>query len=370
MSQPDRAASPELALMIRLCLSPETISRQSFDGIDETKLFRMAHWHGVKNLVFAGLPEAARSGGLYQQLHASATHSTFQSLSQTNHLLDLFTLFQQEKIPAYGYKGILWSKWLYDDLNSRSSGDIDLLIPKAYFNEALKAVKMLGYEPDRYRNYLLTESSETQKAFFRTDYHVPLFNEEGIALELHWQPAYPRLCFDFPDQEWPHWQQEIVLQNRTVTGFRNEYQLLLLLLHHAGKERWDKLKYVADFVAYLHRYADATDWKLVVKLAQEKGMTGLLMRAIGMVNTLLPGHSFAVPVRSEISISDHLKKWDAMEELPENSTWPYFVHALRERDGLSYRLKILRSHLSYFSEYSLLRKKMSWYKQNADQSLS
>jgi hypothetical protein len=364
MSLSDKTVSAELNLLVRLCLLPEKVPFDELKGIDEKRLLRLAQWHGVKNLVFAAMPVESRDGWLYQQLQASATHATFHSLNQTSNLLNLIDLFEYCQIPVYAYKGVVWSKWLYNDLNSRTSGDIDLLIPKAYITQALKEVNQLGFKPDEYRQHLLTYSPAIRQAFFRTDYHVPMYNTEGVMLELHWQPAYSRLCFDFPDFEWPDWQENVVIQNRTINAFRNEYQLLLLLLHHAGKERWDKLKYVADFTAYLHRYADSTDWELVFSLARQKGMMGILQHSMGMINTLIANHSFAIPERSRHTVSEFLQKWDKMEELPDNSTWPYFLHSLQVRDGFTHRLKVLRSHVSYFSELTLLKEKMRWYRKN------
>jgi|GEM_PF-2132754 hypothetical protein len=366
MSLLGNAGSPELSLLIRLCLLPERVPAQEFSLIDEKRLLELAHWHGVKNLVFAAMPPESRDGWLYQQLQASATHATFHSLNQTNQLLNLIELFDKSKIPVFAYKGVAWSKWLYNDLNSRTSGDIDLLVPRAYFVQALKEVEKLGFKPDEYRHHLLSHSAEIRKAFFRTDYHVPMYNDEGVMLELHWQPAYSRLCFEFPDDEWYDWQQPLVIQNHTINAFRNEYQLLLLLLHHAGKEQWAKLKYLADLTAYLYRYADTTDWDLVLSLAAQRGMKGLLQHSLAMINTLIVNHSFAIPEKSKRNMGDFLQKWDKMEELPENSTWPYFVHAMRERDGITHRFKVVRSHIQYFTEFNLLKEKMLWYRQKGD----
>ena len=133
-------------------------------------------------------------------------------------------------------------------------------------------------------------------------------------------------------------------------------------MHHGGKERWSKLKYLSDVRAYLIRYGSLTDWESVTKIARSKNMLKLFRHSLGLLKSLglewkkdwpdVP----AIPIHPKL-----LTEWETMPKDSENSTWAYFQNSLAMRDTFLEKLKIGASHVQYASEFNLLYHKILWY---------
>ncbi|HEV7378674.1 MAG TPA: nucleotidyltransferase family protein, partial [Dyadobacter sp.] len=257
--------------------------------------------------------------------------------------------------------------WLYGDVGKREFGDIDLLIDRESFQLALQLLSKAGYKPDSYRSFLLESAARTE-AFFRTDYHIPLENTSSATssmVEAHWEVAYPRLHFQFPSSEWKQFHQEYQIRNIRIDAFTNEYQFLLLVVHHGGKEQWSRLKYIADFAAFMTRWGCTIDWNLTANLAREKGIYTLLVQSLGLLKALgLPWKDAWQIKPEEVDTASFVKTWEEMPPAASNSSWPYFVHGMSVHDGIVHKSKVLFKHLKYLTEVNLLIDKARWYKRN------
>jgi hypothetical protein len=148
--------------------------------------------------------------------------------------------------------------------------------------------------------------------------------------------------------------------------FQKEYQFLILLVHHGGKEQWRKLKYMADLGAYMFRYGHETDWEKVAALAREKGIYTLVTWSLGILKGLGVTWKKEWPQRiASIETTSLLSQWEAAPQLPSNSTWPYFKHGFAIHDGFKHKAALVLEHLKYFSELQLLWHKATWYKKNS-----
>ncbi len=360
----DNRFSPELALLVSSCISKSEGEVQSSE-IRGSKLLSLAQWHNVRPSLLAAVNSYPQEwvGALRQE----CMEITLSNLINTRETIRLSELLEAEGISAYGYKGCLWAEWLYGQQGHREYGDIDLLVSQADCLPALRVVADAGYKADPYRQYLLNSPASLRNAFFRTDYHVPMLRKEKgssleFVLEMHWRVAYPRLKFNFPESEWSDFQQRLNIQNGSILGFSNEYQLLLLIMHHGGKEEWLKLKYLADLAAYLNRYGDNTNWTLVEELASQKGMLKLVWQGLGMLRGMGMEWKDGWPETTPVPIHQELlHKWERMPKAASNSSLSYFFHTLTMRDTFRQKLRIGISHLNYAFEFKLLYHKLLWY---------
>nr|WP_281380714.1 nucleotidyltransferase family protein [Rhabdobacter roseus] len=355
-----------MSRLVQVCLQPPGAAGAA-TPVDSERLLALASWHGVRPLLFSSLRAESTPASVYTHLQTECQEIAVANLLQTRELLRLVQRLASHQVPSYAYKGSLWASWLYGNQSLREQGDIDLLVPRPYLDQALALLTQDGYLPDAYRQYLLERKPGVKAAFLRTDYHIPLVWQRAAApesvLEVHWRVAYPRLCFEFPEQEWEAMAEDYPLQKGTVTSFRKEYQLLLIITHHGGKEQWLRLKYLADLAAYLRRYGAQTDWAWVGTWARRKGMYSLLQGSLALLKSLGMEWNAAWPETEAKPLSAaQLQSWESMAALPENSTWPYLRHALQTRDG-AHRLKVLLAHARYASEWYLLYHKALWYRQ-------
>ena len=364
----DNHFSPELAQLILSCIY-EPVGEEQTSKISSSRLLSLARWHNVRPSLLAAVNSFPEEWiGLLRQ---ECLEITLSNLINTRETMRLSSLLEAEGISAFGYKGSLWAEWLYGQQGQREYGDIDLLIGQKDYLQALRLVGEAGYEADSYRQYLLNGPISLRDAFFRTDYHVPMLRrEEGssleFVLEMHWRVAYPRLKFYFPESEWSVFQQKSTIQSGSILSFSNEYQLLLLVMHHGGKEKWLKLKYLADLAAYLNRYGSKTDWSLVEKLASQKGMLKLVWQGLGMLRGMGMEWKKGWPEIVPLPIHPELlRKWESMPKAAGNSSLSYFYHTLSMRDTFWQKLKIGISHLDYAFELKLLYHKLLWYSRHS-----
>ncbi|WP_373513450.1 nucleotidyltransferase family protein [Persicitalea sp.] len=361
--------SPELALLVSSCLgepSSETPMPRIL-GDSGDRLLSLARWHNVRPALLADFRSS--SDNWVTTLRQECLEITLSNLINTRETIRLVSLLQAEGISAYGYKGCVWAEWLHGQQGDREYGDIDLLVGQKDYLRALGLISRVGYEADPYRQYLLNGPVSVREAFLRTDYHVPMLRKESgssleFVLEMHWRVAYPRLQFNFPESEWLEFKKEIYVQGKPISGFSNEYQFLLLIMHHGGKEEWLKLKYLSDLSSYLDRHGSETDWKLVEELAGRKGMLTLMWQGLGLLRAM--GKPWRVgwadvppvPVNSAL-----LNKWENMPRASENSSLSYFYNTLATRDTFEQKIGIGISHFQYASELRLLYRKFLWYRE-------
>jgi hypothetical protein len=357
--------SPAIKMMLSACfqIDPEIVD----PDVDDKYLGKLVRYNGIRpqllNFIHKNNLEVSFQEALAQECQQMAIINLL-SLKELGKLSDTL---RTNGVHCYAYKGSVWANWLYGNVGQREFGDIDLLIEKKSLNKAIEILAGEGYNPDSYRKYLLGTPDRT-KSFFRTDYHVPLENVSvptSSMVEVHWQVAYPRLQFNFPEDEWTKFHADYTLHGYTFNTFKNEYQFLLLLVHHGGKEQWSRMKYIADFAAYMIRHGSQTDWQLVEKLAKDKGIYTLYTSSISLLKSLGMNWKSDWPVTEKVTnVDPYLKKWREMPPQVENSTWPYFLHGLTVHDGLKNKSKVLYSHLTYFLEWRLLYDKLRWYSKN------
>ncbi len=339
--------------------------------LDFERLYRLAQWHGLRPQLLAFAEKYLITLPFITELVEGCRELSFYNLILANELTQLKEMLAQNDIECYAYKGSFWAEWLYQNIGMREFGDIDILVAD---RDILKSLEVLreegGYIPDHYRQYLLNDKASYPR-FMRTDYHIPLLKDYGnqaLVLELHWRTAYPRLAFDFPAREWAEYGSISLIRNKEVNGFINEYQLLLLIVHHSGKESWHKLKYIADLCAYMNLYGASTDWRLVYRLARKKGIFQLVQDSFNLLIELGYEFNFSLPEVLRLEETGEAGKiisiWEEMPAASSNSTLPYLMRGIAARDGWKFKCKVIWSHLSYFLEIPLLLRKAGYYRKN------
>lgn len=356
----NRSASPELSLLIASCLDSGSYQTQK---VESKQLFNLLHFHQVRPVLLSYIHRNRIDVDFKPQLTEYCKQITFSNMLSAQELVKAAGMLTAKGINVYAYKGCVWADWLYSNIGQREFGDIDLLISRNNFSEAVDVLTgEAGYLVDDYRRYLL-ETPWTKQKFFETDYHIPMFKstEDSSVLEAHWEVAYPRLLFTFPSEEWAEYTEKYSFLGNELNVFHKEYQFLLLLVHHGGKEQWRKLKYIADLAAYMSRYGDSTNWDKVSILAHEKGIFSLYKWSLGLLKGLGSDWQKEWPQITSIDATPLIKYWEAMPRESANSSWRYFKHGLAIHDGLRHKSNLLWRHLKYFSEFKLLWHKAIWY---------
>src|SRR5439155_19507783 len=97
-------------------------------------------------------------------------------------LARLAGLFQEHRIPMAALKGPMLSRYLYGDLASRSSGDIDLLVKR---EDVLRIRDVLASSGYRVASTLHWNSDS---ACLRSkDMEMSFESPSGVRIDLHWR---------------------------------------------------------------------------------------------------------------------------------------------------------------------------------------
>lgn len=358
--------SKELSLALCSCLDLDW--QGDLDSINPDELYTLLSHHQVRPQFLSYIKDRNLLLDFQARLRRDCQEIAFVNMISAKELVEVTKLFARHQIESYAYKGSMWADWLYGDISQREFGDIDVLIPESAFPEAYRLLMAeAGYVADDYRLYLL-RNPKTRRSFFKTDYHIPMMNRPDkimrSVLEAHWRIAYPRLMFEFPSTEWSRYRVRYDLLGTELSSFRNEYQFLVLLVHHGGKEEWRKLKYLADLAAYMRKFGDSTDWSSVVQMAKTKGIFALLEQSLGLLRSLgIEWNERWPQFTTTIDTNIYMKQWETMEKERTNSTWPYFKHGLSVHDGIKHRIRLVIGHFKYFTEFQLIWNKFR-YKQS------
>ena len=367
--------SPELSILINAALKADGESQISTENppINWDSVMNLARWHQVRPLLFhyleknrgIAVPEKYTQSLRNYVISRTVTNMTFLSIS-----LDLHRQLLQHKIPSFLMKGALWSWMFYEKPGSREFGDVDYYIKKTSIKDSLKVLSHNGFEPDSYRNYLF-ENERVAALYLKTDYQLPLEPSEENALqslEIQWNSSYPRYCYSFSWEELTAKMMDFPLLNTSVEVPNMENQLLMMLVHHAGIEQWDKLKYVADFIRLLRNEAENLDWDYITKTAKAKGFYRLLMESLGMV-TVFTGenylkyspvnHSAVYPDKKLLAAT--IAHWENERPTLKSKSWRIFIFNFKYRDDWKIKVDILLAHLSYLTQWQLIWHKFLWY---------
>lgn len=324
----------------------------------------------IVSYALSKIPSATPDQTVYHRLQTIQRQSLLSSLQTTAEIFTINKLATEHQIPVYFYKGQVWSQWIYDDLKMRSPGDIDLFVPKKDLFRFIQAlIEQENYTIHPYHRHFLDASDSIKGAFLQSDYHIPLEKKDSegkttAIVEVHWEIAYPRLCFDFKPESFGPYQTVFNFSGHRIPMLVNEYQFLMLLVNHGGKENWKQLRYVIDLKAYMDKFGVATNWKMVDQLAHEKGISKLLYSSLSLLKSLGYDWRPEYPdVNEKVNLQRYFGRWQELPPEPKNMSWRYFLHALRVRDK-SHRPDIIKSHLRFLSLLRLHSQKLLWHRQH------
>ena len=362
--------SPELDYIISACFSGQTTEKSNQD-LDSEEIARILVGNRILNYAFGRIKPDSLNDQVKEKLENMCRTNTFSTLLQASETLKIYRLASDLGIPVHFYKGVAWSQWLFNDVNMRAPGDIDLFVAREHLILLIEALKKNGYAIHPFHDTLLHASEPTSSDFLNSDYHIPLSGKDksgftNSVVELHWKIAYPRLCFDFGPADFDKYGVQMEFLHHQIPVFSTEYQFLMMIVNHGGKEDWNRLKYVIDLKAYMDRYGLHTDWALVDRIATAKGVKKLVVRGLGILQELGYEWKPEFPEASQnVGIENLRNTWFRLQPLPGNTSWLYFKHSVTKRDA-SHRFKILKAHLRFISHFRLHSQKLKWYKEHAD----
>ncbi|MCX5869796.1 MAG: nucleotidyltransferase family protein [Deltaproteobacteria bacterium] len=193
---------------------------------------------------------------------------------------DVLCLLGQENIPAIVLKGSAISQDIYQNINSRTSCDIDLLIKESDVEIVDSILVNNGFirsDPEplpflRYRRHHTT--------------YLPKDSCQQIPIEIHWSFSIPGF-FNFSSQQ--IWQQVEEHKDGTLK-LSSQVNLIQLLMHH-HMHAFKQLRNVIDLFWGIYVYDNKIDWSDFAENIKQIGLLGTTKNTIKQIEDLWPESS-------------------------------------------------------------------------------
>jgi putative nucleotidyltransferase-like protein len=258
------------------------------EKIDWPSLLDLAHAHAVIPMLYTALQNAPVPDSVSDELRSRFAQSVRWSLAQSAELVRLAALFEKLGIPMIALKGPMLSQYLYGDLASRMSGDIDVLV---------KAEDVLVMRDTLISNgYRATNSLpwNSRSACLRLRGREMAFDSpSGVSVDMHWRLLPPNFAsvFDITDP-WQFLRMES-LAGQQIQTLAPETQLLFLCAH-SSKHMFERLSWICDIARFV-LVTPALDWHRLVSQSQQAHALRQLLLAVQLATDL-----FGVSVGAEL----------------------------------------------------------------------
>jgi hypothetical protein len=257
--------SPEMALIILICrvylnkaqssdinnfLAGHTINWRFFS--------RIAAAHQIRPLIFKVLASGQFDVNpvFIEKLRKTCFNIATGNLHKSEELARLNALFTNHGITNFPYKGVILSQYIFGDLISRETADIDFVIEPSSFPLVYRLLLGEGYTA-RYYNpaferQILSTSHELM--FTKT-------TQKGILrVEVHWAATNNMMDIPLRNEAIFADPQVVSLSGNRVPTFNLQNQLLVLLVHHGVNDVWRNLRHCLDITLFLEKAHDKIDW--------------------------------------------------------------------------------------------------------------
>lgn len=372
--------SPQLSFLVKSSLGGNAdalILPVTVNISDWGQLYELAEWHQVGALLFdAQQADSNREipSSWFEKLRESSQNQAVFNMLFLRRSIEISKDLASDNIDAFLMKGALWAWMLYENPGLREFGDIDFFLRKEQIAGGLKVLARNNFEPDVYRKYLLNEN-KVARLYFDTDYQLPLtpITTDIIhSIEVQWNTTYPRYHYSLTWTELTSQMMDFSVSGTTLRVPSPENQLLMMLIHHGGVEQWDKLKYMADLVRLLRKFAEQINWDYVIGVSKKKGFYRILLESLGLVR-IFSGENYFHFVGNHLEMNyptpefynKVISHWENTRIKPVTKSWRIFYFNMIYRDRLSDKLSILFSHLAYLLEWRLIIPKARWYRRKS-----
>ncbi|WP_117149465.1 nucleotidyltransferase family protein [Paraliobacillus zengyii] len=247
--------SNELTLLIEL-LDSEKVkllkqNKHLFSKVNWEVFLELTSYHRVyptiyKNIKLLDSPLVPTE--VVASLHRHYVENTMRMMQLTAEMERVCHVFQQHSLNVIILKGPILSYQLYEDLSSRTSNDLDVLIDLEDLDKMTDVLGTLGYqiayEPPR-----MLEDWKVQ------NHHIEFYNKEkGCEIEIHWklnpgptnEPSFKEM--------WQH-KIRVPVTTSAVYGLDEAY-LLYHLITHGARHGWFRLRWLTDIDQLLKRTDD------------------------------------------------------------------------------------------------------------------
>lgn len=257
--------SQELVLsLLRTRLGTQDFSVICIDPDDWSGAIDFSNEHRITLVLYDFLKKAMIDlpPDISMTLKNTNIRTSVQSYRKISELRLINEKFDDADINMIVLKGLVLSKYLYDDITLRPSADIDIFVRHEEIDDAYKILVDLGY------TWVEEWQPVREKAYRKTTHHWPLYHPgKRIFLELH-SRFVPLDCSAHikSDDVWS--KAQIIEIEKEDYFILNDEDLVLYLCLNSAKDCWGSLLQLYDITTLIKRSV-SLDWNSLIIRAKE-----------------------------------------------------------------------------------------------------
>lgn len=334
----------------------------SENEIDWEYLYSSADLHSVRpqlGKLTSKITQGLIPAGFTEKLNEERLHILFRQLSYADNFLKVHKILEDAGIEMIPFKGFCLAHDAYGNLADRESMDVDVFVSLTDLEKIQVIMKENGYqEEDIFREFTL---EEIKSRFQEYNFDRMAGDKSRFHIEFHWGICPPGYGMDIRLEDL---RSQIItgkFQGREMRVFTPEAHLLLVLLHHGGKDRFLQLKQILDIALIVKKHEDL-DWTWVINETKRFDAEQLIYVGVKLAG-MLTGVSVPEVIRAQTlskktgslakdRILSMMRPYNNCNNLGFNyNNW---LFRMRTRKGLDTRFKITAA-----TGRELLMKKLS-----------
>jgi hypothetical protein len=323
---------------------------RAIETVDADSLLSLAELHGVAAQLATALSELTDEQLPPLLRDKLRVHHRNQAVSTIALTAELFRILEQlgaARIEAAVVKGPVLSMRAFGDPAARHFADVDLLLRHSDVRRASEIVTGAGFEPRVSRSHM--EAGKTPGQYF--------FRRGPLVVELHTERTLRYFPRPLPIEEFLGRKTAINLDGRQVPALSVEDEFVLISIHGA-KHFWERLMWVSDIAATVHRQAQL-DWGRIRQSAASVGAQRMVRVALLLAERVL---RVSVPQEMKREVAGDAACLPMVKKI--ESRLPYGgYHPLSLAERALFRLR-MRGHLlagaGYLTRLSLSTTEEDW----------
>ncbi len=281
------------------------------------------------------------------KLSAAVRENLLHQLQNTAEYFQVKEMLEAAGVSAILFKGVSLASAFYDDPADRESEDVDLFIAAADLDTIKPVMKQRGYVAEEPLNELTDSYILQELCEYNFDRYAG--GERIFHFEFHWRLSMTVYGMDIHLAELQPQVTTLVMQHITVPAFTPSAHLLLVIMHHGGKDQFLQLKQLLD-VARILLEEDRIDWQWVTENAEKYHVEKVLFVSINCCSKL---GACTIPaiIRHKVTCREidslarnRLSRMAHKKNRAENFATKLddFYFRIRTRNKLTLRLRMIR----------------------------
>ena len=231
-------------------LAPADAVAQAARAVNDwSRALDLARAQGLVLLLARALRDADVDAPIQDAVRTAVTTSSARTLGQIRLLTQVLAALRDAGVPALPYKGPVLSLQLYGDATLRSSVDLDLVVSRASYSAARKALVTIGLSPRG------GHSLRQERTLFRWLGQASFGHGSEAFVELHWRFAPLQFPFDLDPEVALSRAGRLRLGGHDVPTMARD-DLVVTLAMHGARHLYERLEWLAGVTRLLMTYRD------------------------------------------------------------------------------------------------------------------